>query len=312
MLIEFRNKLAACSTQQVSAVTEKLVLERGLIMRLATHFGVYGRDVGKTIDFCNAFDIKYLCSMDWPEDLSAFKGQFEEEGITLAMMQIGWLREEMLFGDAPKRAELSSLVDKVKLIGDAGIEIGHMFVALDSSGEGHLDDEWERIIDFFRELGEHAEKHKVKISIHSGWTPEHIITDRATFKKLLDAVPSPYIGVNMCLGCFQVMSSTDIRQEIDETIAAFGDRLFMVHARDVVVGADYSWTDVAVGQGDIHLDIIIDRLYEAYRESHYAIDPIVLPEHMPKVAGEQANEISTAWALGYLSGMLKEKEWLGH
>jgi hypothetical protein len=29
MVIEFRNKLAACSTQQVSAVTEKLVLVSG-------------------------------------------------------------------------------------------------------------------------------------------------------------------------------------------------------------------------------------------------------------------------------------------
>lgn len=276
-------------------------------MRLATHFGVNGNDVGKFIDYCHAFDIKYVCSGYWPEELIAFKEQLSKEGVTLAMMEMGWLKEDMLFGDAPKKSELKSFIDKVKIIGDAGIEMGHMFAALKSSGEQHLDDEWKRIIDFYKELGEYAEKHEVKIASHVGWTPEHIIRDRATFKKLLDAVPNPYIGVNMCLGCLQIVSPSDIRQEIDETMDAFGERLFLIHARDVKVDEGHKWVDVAMGQGEIHLAIVIDRLFSKYYEG---VNPIVLPEHMPKVVGEQANEISAAWALGYLSGMMKEKEWL--
>jgi len=273
-------------------------------MRLATHFGVNGRDVGKLINYCHAFDIRYLCSGYWPDDLSAFKEQLAKEGITLAMMEIGWLREEMLFGDAPKKPELKAFMDKVKIIGDAGIEVGHIFAALKSSGAQHLDDEWERIIGFYEELGRQAEKHKVKIASHAGWTPEHIIRDRETFKRLLDAVPNRYVGVNMCLGCLQIVSPEDIGQNIDETMATFGDRLFLIHARDVRVEEGHRWVDVAMGQGEINLATIIDSLYRA------GADPIVLPEHMPKVVSEQANEISTAWALGYLSGMMKQQEWL--
>jgi len=278
-------------------------------MRLAVHFGVNGNDVGKFIDYCHAFEIKYASSGYWPDNLTNFRKQLSTEGITLAMMEIGWLREDMLFGDAPKKSELQNFIDKIKLIGDADIEMGHMFAALKSSGEQYLDDEWNRTTNFYKELGEHAEKHQVKIASHVGWSPEYIIRDRATIKKLLDAVPSPYIGVNMCLGCLQIVSPEEIRQDVDETLETFGDRLFLVHARDVKVEEGHKWVDVAMGQGEINLDIIIDRLHGMYFGKP-SIDPIVLPEHMPKVPGEQANEISSAWALGYLSGMIKEREWL--
>lgn len=273
-------------------------------MRLATHFGVFGQDIGKTIDYCHAFDIRYLCSGHWPGDLSGFKEQFAREGITLAMMEIGWLREEMLFGDAPKKAELKSFMDKVKLIGDAGIEMGHMFAALEPSGKQHLDDEWKRIIGFYEELGDHAKKHEVKVASHVGWTLEHIIRDRVTLKRLLDAVPNPYIGVNMCLGCLQIVSPADIQQDMDKTMAVLEDRLFLVHTRDVKVEEGYQWIDVAMGQGEINLAVVIDALYRS------DADPIVLPEHMPKVVGEQAGEIGAAWAMGYFSGMMRQQEWL--
>ena len=280
----------------------------GIIMRLATHFGVNGQDIGKVISYCHAFDIKYLCSGYWHEDLIAFKEQFAREGITLAMMEMGWLREEMLFGDAPRKSELNGFFDRIKLIGDAGIEMGHVFAALKTSGAHNIDEEWAWIVRLYEELGEHAEKHKVKIASHVGWSPEYIIRDRATIKKLLDTVPNPYVGVNMCLGCLQIVSPEDIQQGIDETLTAFGKRLFLIHARDIKVVEGHNWVDVAMGQGEIDLAIITDRLFDI--QNRTGADPIVLPEHMPKVAGEQANEIGAAWALGYLSGMMKQREML--
>jgi len=53
-------------------------------MKLATHSGVIGGDIGSTIDYCHAFGIKYICSGYWPEDLTGFKEKFTKEGITLA------------------------------------------------------------------------------------------------------------------------------------------------------------------------------------------------------------------------------------
>jgi sugar phosphate isomerase/epimerase len=252
-------------------------------MRLATHFGVIGNDVGKTIDYCHALDIKYLSSGHWAEDLIAFKEQFAKEGITLAMMELGWLKEEMLFGDALQKAELQGFIDRVKRLGDAGIEMGHIFCALKTNG--NLVEEWKRITDFYQELGEHAEKNKVKIANHVGWAPEYIIRDQMTFKKFLDAVPNQYIGFNLCLGCLQIVSPADIQQDIDKTLVALGDRLFM-----------------------INLPLLIDRFIEVSK--HTGADPIVLPEHSPKVADERANEIATAYAVGYVKGMLKQKEWM--
>jgi len=275
-------------------------------MRLATHFGVIGNDVGKTIDYCHALDIKYLSSGHWAEDLIAFKEQFAKEGITLAMMELGWLKEEMLFGDAPQKAELQGFIDKVKRLGDAGIEMGHIFCALKTNG--NFVEEWKRITDFYQELGEYAEKNKVKIANHVGWAPEYIIRDQMTFKKFLDAVPNWYIGFNLCLGCLQIVSPADIQQDIDKTLVALGDRLFMIHIRDIRVEEGNKWVDVAMGQGEINLPLLIDRFVEVSKRT--GADPIVLPEHSPKVADERANEIATAYAVGYVKGMLKQKEWM--
>jgi len=270
-------------------------------MRLATHFGVIGNDMGKTIDYCQAFDIKYICSGHWGEDLPAFKEQFAKEGITLAMMEMGWLREDMLFGDAPKKADLQGFIDKVKQIGDAGIEMGHLFCALRDAG--NLDEEWGRITDFFHELGKQAEKSNVKIANHMGWSQEYVIRDCETFEKFIGSV-NGYIGINVCLGCLQITSPMDIQGNIDKTLKIIGDRLFLVHARDVRVEEGSKWIDVAMGQGEIDLPMFVDALYRS------KADPIILPEHMPKTVDEQSNEISTAWALGYMSGLIKQREWM--
>lgn len=275
-------------------------------MRLATHFGVIGNDIGKTIDYCHALDIKYLSSGHLAEDLIAFKEQFAKEDITLAMMELGWLKEEMLFGDASQKAELQGFIDRVKRLGDVGIEMGHIFCALRTNG--NLDEEWKRITDFYQELGNHAEKNKVKIANHVGWAPEYIIRDQMTFKKFLDAVPNQYIGFNLCLGCLQIVSPADIQQDIDNTLEALGDRLFMIHIRDIKVEEGDKWVDVAMGQGEINLPLLMDRFVEVSKRT--GADPIVLPEHSPKVADERANEIATAYALGYVKGMLKQKEWM--
>ena len=277
-------------------------------MRLATHFGVIGNDIGKTIDYCHAFDIKYLCSGHWADDLSAFKEQFAKEGITLAMMELGWIKEDMIFADAPQKAELQGFYDRIKRIGDAGIEIGHLFCALKSSGAQSLYQEWDRIIKFYHELAEHAEKSNVKIASHVGWSPEYIVRDRITFKQLFDAVPSKYIGINMCLGCLQIVSMADIQQDIDKTFDVLRDRLFMVHIRDIKVEEGNKWVDVHIGQGEINLPIIIDRLADSLKRT--GNDPVVLPEHSPKVVGEQANEIASAYAIGYVNGMVKQHEWM--
>ncbi len=270
-------------------------------MRLATHFGVNGNDISKTIEYCHALDIKYLCSGYISDDLVSFKEQFAKEGITLSMVEIGWLREDMIFGDAPKKDELNGFFEKVKAIGDAGIEMAHIFSALKSSNNS----EWEKIVKFYAELSEYAEKYKVKIANHVGWSSQHIIRDRVTIKKLLDDVPSPYIGVNMCLGCLQIVAPNDITKDIDLTLKTFGERLFLIHSRDIKVEEGDRWIDVAMGQGEINLALFIDALYRS------KLDPIILPEHMPKVSDEKHNEVSAAYAIGYIKGMIKQREWIG-
>lgn len=270
-------------------------------MRLATHFGVAGKDVGRTVDYCHAFDIKYLSSGYQPaEGLSALKEELAKDGITLAVVEVGgWLKGVSV----PQKSELKDLTDKLKTIGDAGIEMAHMFFIVGSSGDQHLDDEWKSVIDLYEELGSYAEKHKVKVAIHPGYSPNHIIKDRATFRKLLDAVPNQYIGVNMCYGCFYSSGpagKADIQEGLDETVATFGDRLFMIHARD---GEYYGGGrgEMAMGLGAIDLAAIVDSVYRA------GVDPILIPEHMPKVMDEQNSEISAAWALGYLRGIMEQK-----
>lgn len=269
-------------------------------MRLATHFGVNGNDIGKTIEYCHALGIKYLCSGYLPDDLLGFKEQFAKEGITLSMIEIGWLREDMLFGDAPKKDELKSFFDKIKIIGDAGIEMAHIFAALKSLDKN----EWERIVKFYTELSQYAEKYHVKIASHVGWSSQHIIRDRVTIKKLLDDVPNPYIGVNMCLGCLQIAAPDDITKDIDLTLKTFGERLFLIHSRDIKVEEGDKRIDVAMGQGEINLALFIDALYRS------KLNPIILPEHMPKVSDEKHNEVSTAYAIGYMKGMIKQREWM--
>jgi D-mannonate dehydratase len=111
----------------------------------------------------------------------------------------------------------------------------------------------------------------------------------------------------LCLGCLQIVSPADINQDIDETFDILGDRLFLVHIRDIRVEEGHKWVDVAMGHGEINLTAIINMLNdkEIGTQHRRSLQPIVLPEHAPKAPGEQYNEISTAWALGYVSGMMK-------
>ena len=94
--------------------------------------------------------------------------------------------------------------------------------------------------------------------------------------------------------------SADIQEDIDKTVKAFGDRLFMIHARD---GEYYKGGrgEMAMGLGSIDLAAIIDSVYKS------GVDSILIPEHMPKVLDEQNSEISATWALGYLRGMIDQK-----
>ena len=69
------------------------------------------------------------------------------------------------------------------------------------------------------------------------------------------------------------------------------------YMRDVRLPTGSGFEDVRFGDGVIDLPRIAARLTEL------KFGGLVCPEHTPKFPGDQFEELSTAWGLGYLRGL---------
>ena len=72
----------------------------------------------------------------------------------------------------------------------------------------------------------------MQISTHTFHVPDRLIWNRETFGNLMDATDSPAHGLTFCQGKSQMAGDS-----LPEVIRHFGDKVFMVHVRDIATKA---------------------------------------------------------------------------
>jgi mannonate dehydratase len=168
---------------------------------------------------------------------------------------------------------------------------------------------WDRITYFLKRVVPVAEEAKVRIALHpqdpamppeSGWRGVHTVLGRVDgLKRFVDTVPSPYHGLNFCQGTISEMLPKP-GEQIYDVIRYFGGRgkIFNVHFRNIR-GGYLNFVETLPDDGDV--DML--RALRTYREVGY--DGMVMPDHVPVIAGDPNGQKAFAFCFGYIQALLQ-------
>ena len=175
-------------------------------------------------------------------------------------------------------------------------------------GAADADTMWERIDYFLSKVVPVAESNKVQIACHP---QDPGIGDREYrgvarvmgtvdgLKKFIGMHESPYHGLNFCQGTVSEMLEKP-GEEIYDMIRYFGERkkIFNVHFRNIK-GGFLDFVEVFPDEGDI--DML--RALRVYKEVDYAY--MLMPDHVPELAGDNARRVGFAYCYGYINAALQ-------
>jgi mannonate dehydratase len=165
---------------------------------------------------------------------------------------------------------------------------------------------WDNLSYFLKAVAPALEKYGVKLAFHPDDPPvprlgdvERILINKGSYEKLLNIVPSAFIGVTLCQGCFCAMGE-DIYDII--TYYCRREKVFFVHFRDIA-GTPRAFCETFHDIGPT--DMV--RCLELYRE--YGFNGPVRVDHVPTMAGDDNSRpgyaaVGRLFAIGYLKGIL--------
>ena len=166
---------------------------------------------------------------------------------------------------------------------------------------------WERVTYFLERVVPVATECKVRLACHpcDPWLPPgHRGVDRVLggadgFKRFIEICPSPYHGVNLCLGCM-AESVEDPRTEVPEIIRYFGSRkkIFLCHFRNIVGGRN-KFQEVWPDEGAMSMH----RNMQALKEVGY--EHMVVPDHAPGHKDPESGRQAFAYEFGYIKAMIQ-------
>jgi len=169
---------------------------------------------------------------------------------------------------------------------------------------------WDRIAYFLKRVVPVAEEAKVKLACHpqdpampkgTGWRGvETVLGSPAGLRRFVETVPSAYHGLNFCQGTVAEMLAKP-GEEIYDVIREFGRRgkIFNVHFRNIR-GGYLKFQETLPDDGDVDMP----RALRAYREVGY--DGMIMPDHVPKIAGDAGGQKAFAFCLGYIQALLQQ------
>lgn len=232
-----------------------------------------------------------------PARLKALVRTLGKADVEIAAITVGWVRAQQLDPVAGK-ADRRRILKNIRTLGQAGVPVAQLFVMVKTApDEAGRDEQWRRLIEFGKEAAQAARQAGVRVGVHGSQVRqagEHMLTDLPSYQKLFAGVKSPALGATLCLGCLTICGSDAVR-----SVRELGRRIVFLHARDVILHEDGSWTDVNLGNGQIDYP----GLREALREVKFA-GP-VQPEHLGHVSFEPGESVTMARAVGFLRGLLQ-------
>jgi mannonate dehydratase len=180
---------------------------------------------------------------------------------------------------------------------------------LTEAGPVSEDAMWERITYFLERVVPVAEEHKVKVACHphdpgmpreKGFRGVHRVLGSVDgLKRFIEIHASPYHGLNFCQGTVSEMLR-DPRREIHDVIRYFGSRrkIFNVHFRNIR-GGFLNFSETFPDDGDVNMLEAI----RTYKEVAY--DGMLMPDHVPKIEGDEAGRQAFAFAFGYIQALIQ-------
>jgi D-mannonate dehydratase len=230
-------------------------------------------------------------------DAKALKAQaaaVQKAGLSTTTMQF-W-PPFSLADDAATANTLEKLGRNMDAVSKAGIDVLAMFTSL-AKPVAPADEaaQWDKIIGFYADITSQAEQHGIKLATHfSGHTGRSVLAGAAGYRKLFDAVPSAANGLTFCVGNVWVSDG----ERMYDVMREFASRVFFVHMRSTKIswGESPYWWDIPDGPD-------IRTIFQVLKEIGY--EGTVSSEHMPEIPGENRIEIGSAWANGYMRGVLR-------
>jgi mannonate dehydratase len=169
---------------------------------------------------------------------------------------------------------------------------------------------WDRIEYFLKRVVPVADEAKVKIALHpqdpamppgSGWRGVDTVLGRVDgLKRFVATVPSAYHGLNFCQGTVSEMLAKP-GGEIYDVIRYFGSRgkIFNVHFRNIR-GGYLKFVETLPDDGEVDMP----RALRTYREAGY--DGMIMPDHVPQIAGDPGGQKAFAFCFGYIQALLQQ------
>ena len=171
---------------------------------------------------------------------------------------------------------------------------------------------WERITWFLERVVPVAAEYKVRMACHphdpgmpkgKGYKGvETVLGSVEGMKKFVSIKENPYHGLNFCQGTVTEMLA-DPNAEICDVIRWFGSRkkIFNVHFRNIQ-GRFLDFRETYPDNGDVDMLAAL----RAYKEVGY--DGMLMPDHVPKVVGDEGGRQSFAFCFGYIRALMQVVE----
>ena len=171
---------------------------------------------------------------------------------------------------------------------------------------------WERITYFLDRVIPVAEECRVRLACHPhdpgmphdrGYRGVHTVLGSVEGLKRFVAIrESAYHGLNFCQGTVAEMLE-DPGREIFDVIRYFGARkkIFNVHFRNIQ-GRFLDFRETFIDDGDVDM---LEAL-RVYREVGY--DGMLMPDHVPAIAGDADGAQAFAYTFGYIKALIRAVE----
>jgi mannonate dehydratase len=180
--------------------------------------------------------------------------------------------------------------------------------ALTRAGVMPAEAAWERITHFLTRIVPIATEHKIRLACHphDPGVPAaglhgvaRVLGTVEGLKRFVDIAPSPYHGLNLCLGTVAEMLQ-DPRREIHDVIRWFGKRekIFNIHFRNIRGRRD-RFQEVFPDEGDMDMAAVLRTLHSV--DYPY----MVMPDHMPTHPDDPGGHQAFAFGYGYIKALIQ-------